>query len=242
VIPSIDSPVIDLTSSSPIKTTAPSIPIPSLNQRLGLTSQSSYLPSAGPPSLPSLPPLNYESLDVTNTYPDPYPFSTIAPSKLLKRRMSATPAATPPPNSKREKVDVLDLIDIDDKDDGGIREMIQSQQTQQKGETSKKRRIADFQCVICLGDPEDLSVTTCGKGYLLFGATRCAKIYNDANSSLLGHLFCNGCIKLTLSYGNPGARIGNCPVCRRRVKTKDVLPLELKLSTKKGKERAKEAT
>ncbi|KAK6351144.1 SUMO-targeted ubiquitin ligase complex subunit slx8 [Orbilia javanica] len=153
----------------------------------------------------------------SGTTPQPH-----APPASLKRpRSEATmpTAADSSPASKKAKiepVEVVDMVNVEDEDD--FKKIMQEQMIKtQREEGNARRRIADFKCVICLDDPENLSATTCG------------------------HLFCNDCIKTTLRFGQPSAKFGKCPVCRGKVVIKEIVPLELKLIKRvegKGKGKA----
>lgn len=143
-----------------------------------------------------------------------------APQTNLKRPHSETkmPTASSPASkkAKTEPVDVVDMINIGDDDD--FQKIMHEQMIKtQREEGNAPRKIADFKCVICLDDPENLSATPCG------------------------HLFCNDCIKTTLRFGHPSAKFGKCPVCRGKVVIKEIVPLELKLIKRvegKGKGKA----
>lgn len=55
-------------------------------------------------------------------------------------------------------------------------------------------------------------------------------------------MFCDFCLQGALRAGQaPNAKSGPCPVCRRKVNIREIIPLEMKLLTKsmgKGKGRA----
>ncbi|EGX43442.1 hypothetical protein AOL_s00215g178 [Orbilia oligospora ATCC 24927] len=128
------------------------------------------------------------------------------------------PTASSPASkkAKTEPLEVVDMINVENDDD--IQKIMHEQMIKtQREEGNARRRIADFKCVICLDDPENLSATSCG------------------------HLFCNDCIKTTLRFGRPSAKLGKCPVCRGKVVIKEIVPLELKLIKRvegKGKGKA----
>lgn len=53
-----------------------------------------------------------------------------------------------------------------------------------------------------------------------------------------GHMFCDFCLKSALLANQPAnAPTGKCPVCRRTVKIREIIPLELKVIKGKGKAR-----
>ncbi|KAF5609195.1 e3 ubiquitin ligase complex slx8-rfp subunit slx8 [Fusarium pseudoanthophilum] len=92
-----------------------------------------------------------------------------------------------------------------------------------KPEKDDRVKLAAFQCVICMDDCSNLTVTHCG------------------------HLYCASCLHQSL---NVDVTKGKCPMCRQRLdlkpresynsKTKGYWPLELKLmtATRKGKRKA----
>ncbi|KAL8908967.1 MAG: hypothetical protein Q9207_000543 [Kuettlingeria erythrocarpa] len=166
-----------------------------------------------------------------------------------KRRASATaraaPSSSPSRSSKRRKpdeaevkredvkVEHLDLLDIDD--DSRLSHVLQRQQAavvkeQQGKQGEEPAKFSALQCIICMEPMTDITVTHCG------------------------HLFCHTCIMEALiageQQGEPGKAMSKCPVCRKKVsrpkgKGKDkreVIPLEIKLSTRssiaRGKARA----
>jgi hypothetical protein len=81
-------------------------------------------------------------------------------------------------------------------------------------------RLAFLQCVICLDSPTDLTATRCG------------------------HLFCHQCISQALRASQVNARTagtanGACPVCRKSLTVKSLLPLSI---LKRARPAATEAT
>ncbi|KAF5596481.1 e3 ubiquitin ligase complex slx8-rfp subunit slx8 [Fusarium pseudocircinatum] len=94
-----------------------------------------------------------------------------------------------------------------------------------KPEKDDRVKLAAFQCVICMDDCSNLTVTHCAPG----------------------HLYCASCLHQSL---NVDVTKGKCPMCRQRLdmkpresynsKTKGYWPLELKLmtATRKGKRKA----
>lgn len=53
-----------------------------------------------------------------------------------------------------------------------------------------------------------------------------------------GHLFCDFCIRSAVKTsqagrgrGNPPVYSGACPICRRKITTKSLIPLEIKMRT-----------
>lgn len=75
---------------------------------------------------------------------------------------------SPKPPSKKPSMDVkagiIDMIDVEDDDD--VQKIVQQQMLKaQLEEGNARRKIADFNCVICLDEPTDLSTTPCGMSY-----------------------------------------------------------------------------
>lgn len=85
----------------------------------------------------------------------------------------------------------------------------------------KARTIADVTCVICMEDAVvDLSTTPCG------------------------HLFCHKCAwdAISASMEMTNKRYGVCPICRHRVGLKEIVRLQFKIGSNKGKEKAETPT
>ncbi|KAK4175027.1 hypothetical protein QBC36DRAFT_355895 [Triangularia setosa] len=109
-------------------------------------------------------------------------------------------------------VEVIDLVEKDVPD--------LTPEEKEKVEDKKENwiKLSQFQCVICMDDVTDLTVTYCG------------------------HLFCSECLHSALQI-SPHKRI--CPICRQKIenknasgkfgpKAKGYYPLEIKLMTKKS--------
>ncbi|KAK4650456.1 hypothetical protein QC762_707580 [Podospora pseudocomata] len=109
----------------------------------------------------------------------------------------------------------LEVVDLVDKDVADL-----TSEEKEKEEDRKKNwvKLSQFQCVICMDDVTDLTVTYCG------------------------HLFCSECLHSALQI-TPHKRI--CPICRQKIenknasgkfgpKSKGYYPLEIKLMTKKS--------
>lgn len=109
------------------------------------------------------------------------------------------------------------------------------QQNQEKAD--KPVKLTDFQCIICLDSPTDLTVTHCGK-FTIF-TRRVHDLLTNA-----GHLFCSLCLHEAL---HAGTQRKTCPVCRQQInltKTKEgkqpkngIFVLEMKLMTARRKEK-----
>ncbi|KAF4634333.1 hypothetical protein G7Y89_g3780 [Cudoniella acicularis] len=141
-------------------------------------------------------------------------------------RASASRATSTPKRSASvdlDKVEVVDLADVEN--EAQYNELAAKQQAelikkQQQDEATRPVRLADFNCIICMDNPTDLTVTHCG------------------------HLFCSECLHQALYAGDKRS----CPVCRTAISTtlvggqkkqpkNGVYALEMKLMTanRKGK-------
>ncbi|KAL8984126.1 MAG: hypothetical protein Q9205_001833 [Flavoplaca limonia] len=159
------------------------------------------------------------------------------PPITRKRRASGASRETPSPpsrNSKcpklerpgsgreKEEVEHLDLVDVDD--DGELSRVLEQQsaaaiKAQQGPQGDVPTKLSNTQCVICMEPMTDMTVT------------HCALIAGENQSE-------------------PGKVTSRCPVCRKKVarpkeKSKDkrdLIPLEIKLTTRrnlaKGKAKA----
>ncbi|KAJ4192181.1 RING-type domain-containing protein [Fusarium falciforme] len=122
-----------------------------------------------------------------------------------------------PPRSPIDVEPISDLTTIDLTETNDVPEDLK------KPEKDDRVKIAAFQCVICMDDAANLTVTHCG------------------------HLYCASCLHQSLHVD---ATRGKCPMCRQKIdmksrdaynsKTKGFWPLELKLmtATRKGKRKA----
>ncbi|KAL8887235.1 MAG: hypothetical protein Q9215_005169 [Flavoplaca cf. flavocitrina] len=170
------------------------------------------------------------------------------PPITRKRRASGASRETPSPpsrNSKRpklerpgsgrekEEVEHLDLVDVDD--DGELSRVLEQQsaaaiKAQQGPQGDVPTKLSNTQCVICMEPMTDMTVTHCG------------------------HIFCHTCIMEALIAGEnqsePGKVTSRCPVCRKKVarpkeKSKDkrdLIPLEIKLTTRRNLAKGKAKT
>ncbi|KAF5615900.1 e3 ubiquitin ligase complex slx8-rfp subunit slx8 [Fusarium sp. NRRL 52700] len=161
-----------------------------------------------------------------------------------RRRTSTTIAPVPPPRptSRRRKspatgkdMDVEELfgtspirppIDVEAKPEFDTIDLTETNEVFEEvrqPEKDDRVKLAAFQCVICMDDCSNLTVTHCG------------------------HLYCASCLHQSLHVD---VTKGKCPMCRQRLdmkpresynsKTKGYWPLELKLmtATRKGKRKA----
>ncbi|KAK3333229.1 hypothetical protein B0T19DRAFT_120228 [Cercophora scortea] len=128
-------------------------------------------------------------------------------------------AEDPPPKTSRgltdddifgdNEIKTIDLADTD---------KVPDEHRSQKPKPKNMVKLSSFQCVICMDDVTDLTVTHCG------------------------HLFCAECLHSSLHID---ATRKICPICRQKVdlraagkkvsqKSKSYYPLELKLTTRKS--------
>jgi len=64
----------------------------------------------------------------------------------------------------------VDLVDIDDDEkyqDFKAKQQAELVKQQQLDEATKPAKLAEFQCIICMDDPTDLTVTHCGTCFLI---------------------------------------------------------------------------
>ncbi|PQE28482.1 e3 ubiquitin- ligase complex slx8-rfp subunit slx8 protein [Rutstroemia sp. NJR-2017a BBW] len=181
------------------------------------------------PSAP--PPTNRRSsiVDLTESSP-PMPANKRKAETATSTRppkISRTNSRTPKPVSAQlkpaEDVEVVDLAENDNLQEyetaqAKRQEDLIKQQNQE--EATKPLKLVEFQCIICMDNPTDLTVTHCG------------------------HLFCSECLHSALHAGT-GKK--NCPVCRTTISTgthgrkppkNGLYPISIKLMTanKKGKQ------
>jgi predicted transcriptional regulator len=66
---------------------------------------------------------------------------------------------------KVESPEMVDLVDIDDDEkyeDFKSKQQAELIRQQQLAEATKPSKLAEFQCIICMDNPTDLTVTHCG--------------------------------------------------------------------------------
>jgi hypothetical protein len=143
------------------------------------------------------------------------------------------------PSPQFEEVDMTE-VDNDEKHEEFRRKQQEDLIKKQNQERADKPvKLADFQCIICLDNPTDLTVTHCGMCSLSPDMLHML--------TLSGHLFCSLCLHEALHTGNQKK---NCPVCRQVISTtkkpskdgepakqplKGVYALEMKLMTSRRK-------
>lgn len=77
----------------------------------------------------------------------------------------STRARTPTPKQKFDEAEVVDLVDLDG--DTSYSDFVKKQQDEaqkkrNRDEAKRPKRLAEFQCIICMDNPTDLTVTHCG--------------------------------------------------------------------------------
>ncbi len=84
-----------------------------------------------------------------------------------------------------DNVDVVDLVDVEDESQYEalkVKNQAELIKKQNEEEANKPVRLAEFQCIICMDNPTDLTVTHCGMFTL---AHTCQDSANFPRSSLL---------------------------------------------------------
>lgn len=93
----------------------------------------------------------------------------MAPSKKRKRASepaSKRKASTPQRVCKDAEADAIDLIDVDDLsqyEEMKKKEQAELLKQQQQDEANRPVKLAEFQCIICMDNPTNLTVTHCGE-------------------------------------------------------------------------------
>jgi hypothetical protein len=161
------------------------------------------------------------------------------PTKVARTTISPSRSRASVPPKKEADVEVVDLAEVESE------EQYKDLQAKQAAELSKKQaldeatrpvKLAQFNCIICMDQPTDLTVTHCGM-YSSPKVTRLVLIFK-------GHMFCSECLHQALYAGDKKC----CPVCRttiaiptardKKQPNKGIFALEMKLMTrnKKGKQ------
>ncbi|KAI9640179.1 hypothetical protein NHQ30_011416 [Ciborinia camelliae] len=134
-------------------------------------------------------------------------------SKAAKRRKISSPKIDP-----EEDVEVVDLAEnanLQAYETAKAKQQDELIRQKNQDEATKPMKLVAFQCIICMDNPTDLTVTHCG------------------------HLFCSECLHSALHAGNNGRK--TCPVCRTVVSTTNTpgrkppkngtFPISIKLMT-----------
>jgi hypothetical protein len=145
-----------------------------------------------------------------------------------RRRPSSTDGERP---SKRPKGKQPAVITLDDEDEESEQESdgepLEAGPRLQS--PSHSGSLSDVKCVICLDSPTDLASTPCGMQPPSFGFC--------FGGLMVGHVFCDFCIRSALKAGSNAQRgrggmvtfSGACPICRRKITTRSLIPLEIKV-------------
>ncbi|QSZ36969.1 hypothetical protein DSL72_009061 [Monilinia vaccinii-corymbosi] len=208
-------------------------------------------PFASPPQIPSRGSDTSAAVDLTDTSSAMAPPlerrralsgtslrpATLTRPKSPKRKKSIASPSTKPSKRRKlsapkinadEDVEVVDLAEnsnLQEYEAAQAKERENLIKQQNQDEATKPIKLVDFQCIICMDNPTDLTVTHCG------------------------HLFCSECLHSALHAGNNGRK--TCPVCRTAVSTTSIpgrkpprngtFPISIKLMTanKMGKKPTK---
>jgi hypothetical protein len=137
--------------------------------------------------------------------------------RAVKRSCNIDLSKTPEPEVAEDgsKIESLDLSHIDS--DAKYEEERKKQQAellaqQQKEDREKPIKLSQFQCIICMDSPTNLTVTYCGKSHH-------RQVTMDILTWLIGHLFCGPCLHEALYAGSGPKK--NCPVCRSDISTRN---------------------
>ena len=91
-----------------------------------------------------------------------------ADDRSVRQRTSLTSKAlsrTPPYKPKTEEVSVVDLVEIEDEEqyeELKAKEQAAAIKQQQQEQANRPVKLAEFECIICMEKPTDLTVTHCG--------------------------------------------------------------------------------
>lgn len=83
-----------------------------------------------------------------------------------QRRPKSKPASKAASKPEVEEAEVVDLVDLDDDtkyEDFANKRQEELIKQQNKDESSRPVKLAEFQCIVCMDNPTDLTVTHCGK-------------------------------------------------------------------------------
>ena len=169
----------------------------------------------------------------------PSPWDAIDPSTIeivdltgtsspqpTRRRPTPPTSERPSKRSKGKNTDVYISLDDDEESEQETPSSSSKTSTRHKS-PSQSGSLSHAKCVICLDSPTDLAATPCGTHAIFWPRL------------ILGHLFCDFCIRSALKAGHPGrgrgggpaSYSGSCPICRRKITTRSLIPLEIKVRT-----------
>jgi hypothetical protein len=112
-------------------------------------------------SSPEMPPNRKRKLDAAGVASS----AAAAPSKVRKETPKRNIRSATPRGSQ-ESVEVVDLEDVEDKDqyeEFRAKQQAEAIRKQNEEEANKPVKLAEFQCIICMDNPTNLTVTHCGK-------------------------------------------------------------------------------
>lgn len=161
-------------------------------------------------------PSTIEIVDLTGT----------SPHQSTRRRSTPPISERPSKRSKGKDPDVYIFLDDEDEREQETPPSSSNKNIRYKS-PSQSGSLSQAKCVICLDSPTDLSATPCGTPPIVW------------RRLTLGHLFCDFCIRSALKTGHPArargsgpsSYSGSCPICRRKITTRSLIPLEIKVRT-----------
>jgi hypothetical protein len=205
-------------------------------------------PTNLPPSLPKLPRPNmsrssYPFAPSSSSRPSPWDTIDLSTVDIVdltdsvptghRRRASSSEGDRPSKRAKGKQPAVITLDDEDEESEeesdgeplGGGGPRLQS--------PSHSGSLSDVKCVICLDSPTDLASTPCGTPNPHFAFV----VWFSGAGLMIGHVFCDFCIRSAMKAGSNAQRgrggmitfSGACPICRRKITTKSLIPLEIKV-------------
>ena len=96
---------------------------------------------------------------------------------------SRSPRSTPARQPKYENADVVDLVDVEDDaqyEDFRARQQAEAIKQQAQEEANRPIKLAEFQCIICMDNPTDLTVTHCG----MYPCHFCLEVASDLKQGI----------------------------------------------------------
>jgi hypothetical protein len=92
--------------------------------------------------------------------------STDTPVSERPTKLARPGTQTPSKKSSQDAAEVIDLVDINDETEYAefkAKQQAELIKQQQQEEATRPVKLAEFQCIICMDNPTDLTVTHCGK-------------------------------------------------------------------------------
>lgn len=95
------------------------------------------------------------------------------PATKKRKRGEALVPSSPNPQAalKRDSIEVVDLQGIEDNEDYETfraKQQAEAIRKQNEDEANKPVKLAEFQCIICMDNPTNLTVTHCGMSAVSF--------------------------------------------------------------------------